>query len=469
MGGAKQSLSESAADLLRREFDSLCQEAAKLISESDVLLLCTGAGFSADSGLAIYADVARIPQYASRELTYGDICQPHWQFKEPELFWGFWGQCYNDYRDTSPHQGYEIINRWVDSRYRGSAVAGKIRKALEEKSQTTKGPNAEDVEVADMSQNAPWLKASSGERSSGDFAEGVPTSNEDPCPAEVVADARRFEGPELINQPQRADVGDQPYVVEDCAGAFFVFTSNVDAHHYDWFHACEIRECHGNTEIYQCAGDCPQVWRAPHDFRFTVDKTTMLAPADSSQINAYPTDAPTAVQQEGVSEEVKPRIGQTGGSRRTTTLRHMPPPACQGHAGFSGNHPKCPFCGKGARPAVRMFGDGEWLDLQEQENRWRNWRGTIADVAKATSPEHLTDRLRIVILEIGAGNNVKTVRNTSENSLIAFREAGADVRLVRVNPDFPLIDNTHINSEGVISVMGRGLEALLKIDESVTL
>merc|ERR1740139_978427 len=74
-----------------------------------------------------------------------------------------------------------------------------------------------------------------------------------------------------------------PYTVGDAKpGAFFAFTSNVDAHHFDWFEACEIRECHGNTELYQCAASNPcsdKVWRAPLDFRFHVDKQTMLAPA----------------------------------------------------------------------------------------------------------------------------------------------------------------------------------------------
>ena len=79
-----------------------------------------GAGFSADSGLAVYADVAKahqfirlhmnlwtwcvggtfveclyleVPAYRDRKLTYQDVCQPHWLFEEPDLFWGFWGQC----------------------------------------------------------------------------------------------------------------------------------------------------------------------------------------------------------------------------------------------------------------------------------------------------------------------------------------------------------------------------------------
>merc|ERR1719162_754864 len=43
-----------------------CARAAKAINAADVLMLCTGAGFSADSGLAVYGDIARIPAYSKR-------------------------------------------------------------------------------------------------------------------------------------------------------------------------------------------------------------------------------------------------------------------------------------------------------------------------------------------------------------------------------------------------------------------
>ena len=52
--------------------------AGQLLSSADVFLLLTGAGFSADSGLAVYADVAKVPAYQSRGLEYHDLCQPYW-------------------------------------------------------------------------------------------------------------------------------------------------------------------------------------------------------------------------------------------------------------------------------------------------------------------------------------------------------------------------------------------------------
>ena len=77
-----------------------------------------------------------------------------------------------------------------------------------------------------------------------------------------------------------ADATTGPYAVARRAGGFFCFTSNVDAHSYDRFPACEIRDCHGNVEVYQCAAQCdahPRLWRAPREWRFRVDLETMLA------------------------------------------------------------------------------------------------------------------------------------------------------------------------------------------------
>eukprot|EP00493_Phyllostaurus_siculus_P023633 UN23969 len=89
-------------------------EAANAIFHADVLLIATGAGWSADSGLATYPGVAEIPPYQKRNITYYDVCQPHWLQHEPQFFYGFWGDCTNVYRETTPHEGYAILKRWKD-------------------------------------------------------------------------------------------------------------------------------------------------------------------------------------------------------------------------------------------------------------------------------------------------------------------------------------------------------------------
>jgi NAD-dependent SIR2 family protein deacetylase len=74
--------------------------------------------------------------------------------------------------------------------------------------------------------------------------------------------------------------------------------------------------------------------------------------------------------------------------------------------------PRCPDCGALARPNILMFDDGEWVARRsaQQEERLRAW------LRRASRP---------LVIELGAGTNVATVRRFSEQ----FAPA-----LVRVNP-----------------------------------
>jgi NAD-dependent SIR2 family protein deacetylase len=80
--------------------------------------------------------------------------------------------------------------------------------------------------------------------------------------------------------------------------------------------------------------------------------------------------------------------------------------------------PSCPRCGRLARPNILMFDDLDWDDRRTaaQRERFHRWLETAS-------------RGRLVVVELGAGKAVSTVRNASE-SLV--RRAGA--RLVRINP-----------------------------------
>eukprot|EP00928_Gymnodinium_smaydae_P045721 TRINITY_DN30436_c0_g1_i1.p1 TRINITY_DN30436_c0_g1~~TRINITY_DN30436_c0_g1_i1.p1 ORF type:complete len:437 (+),score=26.84 TRINITY_DN30436_c0_g1_i1:122-1432(+) len=434
MGSGPSAPSKAKAQQLRNNFGPACVAAARTISEADVLLFCIGAGFDADSGLACYADVAKVPAYAKRGLTYASLCNEQKLVWEPELFWGFWGQCFNDYRNTAPHKGYEIVASWADRKFRSSATGGILANAG-----STLGSRFESQQV--------------------DFGFGR---------KEVL-------------EPSDST----PYNVEGKPGAFYVFTSNVSAHSYDWFRACEIRECHGSTELYQCAGQdrCRHVWRAPLDFRFRVDKSTMLAPGKGQEL---PRSAKIACPTEGCSKQKdattvdgsaccyswlakshkakdSAAVGQIKGERRTATLKYMKGGAADKSAvSFAENHPRCPLCGEAARPAVTFFSDPFWLDLKEQKARWASWKNAVCGL----SSQKKGSKLRIAILEIGAGANVTTVRGTSELCLEQFQDAGAETRLIRVNPTHPLVDNK-MHADAVISIMATGLKALSEIDSLV--
>jgi NAD-dependent SIR2 family protein deacetylase len=87
--------------------------------------------------------------------------------------------------------------------------------------------------------------------------------------------------------------------------------------------------------------------------------------------------------------------------------------------------PSCPHCGGLARPNVLMFGDWTWIEDRtgRQGTRLRQWLGTV---------EH--DGHRLVVIEVGAGTAVATVRYTSER--IA---GGLHAALIRINPRDTLV------------------------------
>jgi NAD-dependent SIR2 family protein deacetylase len=92
----------------------LISEAAQSIWEADFLLIATGAGFSADSGLPTYSDIARNPTYQQKGIDYSDVCRVSCLKNNPSLFYGFWGMCYNAYKETEPHAGYDILKKWCN-------------------------------------------------------------------------------------------------------------------------------------------------------------------------------------------------------------------------------------------------------------------------------------------------------------------------------------------------------------------
>lgn len=90
--------------------------AASAIHAATHLIVAAGAGFSADSGLPVYADVAKTPQWRQRGLDYGDLCQTSLLLTSPECGYGFWVDCARAYREASPHVGYSLVDKWMASK-----------------------------------------------------------------------------------------------------------------------------------------------------------------------------------------------------------------------------------------------------------------------------------------------------------------------------------------------------------------
>jgi NAD-dependent SIR2 family protein deacetylase len=83
---------------------------------------------------------------------------------------------------------------------------------------------------------------------------------------------------------------------------------------------------------------------------------------------------------------------------------------------WRGPLPTCGFCGGLARPAVLMFSDGQWL-------------GARFDVNAGSLDYWLSQVRRPVVVEIGAGKAIPSVRHFSERVIC---DHGG--RLVRINP-----------------------------------
>lgn len=109
-----------------------------------------------------------------------------------------------------------------------------------------------------------------------------------------------------------------------------------------------------------------------------------------------------------------------------------------------GELPRCPACGALARPNVLMFNDGCWVDAvaREQGRRFDQWLTQVRG-------------RRLVILELGAGKALPTIRRLGER--IAERSL---VTLVRINPD------ARQEEESLIALPMGALEALTAIREA---
>ena len=103
--------------------------------------------------------------------------------------------------------------------------------------------------------------------------------------------------------------------------------------------------------------------------------------------------------------------------------------------------PTCPWCGALARPNVLMFGDGAWQESRAtaQQTYLSNWLDGVD---------------RLVVVELGAGTAIPSVRNFSHGLLTTH---GA--RLVRINSREPTVP-----MPGDVSMAKPALAALLAID-----
>jgi len=137
---------------------------------------------------------------------------------DPEIFYGFWGKIMNDYRASEPHEGYDILRKWRDTRF----------------------------------------------------------GSDHPLSATIKERWEKF----IQEENHRADKYENCKEVEGVPGPFFIYTSNIDGHNQRArFALNEIYEIHGCLEEWQCSIPCRnEIWNAPQEFCFEVNSVTMCAP-----------------------------------------------------------------------------------------------------------------------------------------------------------------------------------------------
>ena len=180
--------------------------------------------------------------------------------------------------------------------------------------------------------------------------------------------------------------------------SYAVYTSNVDGHFLRaGFPERRVYECHGSIHYLQALDPrlSTAIWPAePHLAGLRVDPATFLADAD--------------------------------------TLPYCPPEAGAGAL---------------ARPNILMFGDFGFVEdrTSEQQERY-----------EAVVAAWSTDA-RVVVIEVGAGLAIPTVRYASENILDSFPNA----TLLRINPAEPQ------GPGNTVSIPVGGLEALTALDGAI--
>jgi NAD-dependent SIR2 family protein deacetylase len=108
--------------------------------------------------------------------------------------------------------------------------------------------------------------------------------------------------------------------------------------------------------------------------------------------------------------------------------------------------PLCARCGAPARPNILMFGDYAWIEARTRQQEARFQAFLSRNSGKRT-----------VVVELGAGTAIPTVRAMSER-VGAFSKAG----VIRINPREPRIASPHISLPcGAVEAL-REIEACLE-------
>lgn len=104
----------------------MIQQCADLIADAERVLFLTSAGMSADSGIPTFRDKEgywkNFPPFKDKGLEAQELASP-WAFENvlPHA-WAFYEWRRRNAHENRPHTGYDIINRWINTRFEDAFV-----------------------------------------------------------------------------------------------------------------------------------------------------------------------------------------------------------------------------------------------------------------------------------------------------------------------------------------------------------
>jgi NAD-dependent SIR2 family protein deacetylase len=116
----------------------MIKAAIKVIEAADAVLITAGAGMGVDSGLPDYRGDEGLwkqyPKFKNLGVSFSAIINPQLFEINPYLAWGFYGHRLNLYRETQPHEGFELLRKYCLNKKGGffvvtSNVDGQFQKA----------------------------------------------------------------------------------------------------------------------------------------------------------------------------------------------------------------------------------------------------------------------------------------------------------------------------------------------------
>ncbi len=96
------------------------KRAAEVIHGARAILITAGAGIGVDSGLPDFRGPEGFwrayPPLKKLGLTLPEMSTPRWFWNDPKFAWGFFGHRIKLYRETNPHNGFNILKKWAESK-----------------------------------------------------------------------------------------------------------------------------------------------------------------------------------------------------------------------------------------------------------------------------------------------------------------------------------------------------------------